>query len=133
MIERFRILSDATYVRYGAASLLALGCDVGLFMALLAAGLDPAAAAALGYSFGILIHWLMSSRLVFSAGVAQSGTARNRQKALFLASAFVGLALTTGIVTLGEMLGVTPLLAKGVAIGLSFQVTYFLRKLIVFA
>ncbi|MCW2386111.1 MULTISPECIES: GtrA family protein [unclassified Sphingobium] len=122
-----------TYLRYGLASLVALAGDVGLFMAGLHLGMAPAAAAAFGYMAGILMHWLISSRLVFAQGVAASGADRVRQKALFVGSALIGLALTTGIVALGAMLGIMPLLAKALAVAVSFQATYMLRKAIVFA
>lgn len=124
---------DRTYVRYGLASVVALGVDVALFLILLAVGVSAALSAACGYVAGILIHWLISSRLVFAEGAARTSSARNRQKALFLGSALIGLALTTAIVAFGEMAGLMPLVAKAIAIGVSFQVTYLLRKLIVFA
>lgn len=122
-----------TYVRYVVASGGALGLDVGLFMAALALGMTPVAAAALGYCSGILAHWLMSSRAVFVGRLAEAGPPRRQQQALFLGSALVGLAITTGIVGLGGELGIDPRLAKLVAIGISFQVTYLLRRKLVFA
>jgi len=126
-------LATATYVRYGLSSVAALAADMGLFMGLLGTGLSPVAASAIGYGFGILVHWLFSSRLVFPANTAATGPARRRQKGLFIGSALVGLALTTGIVALGALLGLMPIVAKLVAIMLSFQVTYMLRKAVVFA
>lgn len=122
-----------TYFRYILASGGALCVDLGLFMAALASGLAPAAAAGLGYCAGILAHWLMSSRAVFVGRLADRGWARRQQQALFLGSALVGLALTMAIVGLGHRLGVDPRLAKLVAIGVSFQVTYLLRRSLVFA
>jgi len=122
-----------TWVRYGLASAAALGADVGLFMLFLRAGFGPAAASALGYAMGILVHWLMSSRLVFAAGAAPRGPERTRQKGLFVGSALVGLALTTAIVALGTQFGLLPMVAKGLAIVVSFQATYLLRKTVVFA
>ena len=92
------------------------------FLALLAAGLAAAPASALSYALGIGVHWLISSRAVFVSGVAARGPARTRQKALFVASALVGLALTAGIVGLGAALGLDPRLAKIVAVGVSFAV-----------
>jgi len=121
------------YLRYGVASVIALGCDVGLFLMFLMTGLFPAAASALGYGFGILVHWLISSRLVFPEAAAPQGPERTRQKSLFVGSALVGLALTTGIVALGSLIGLLPIAAKLIAIAVSFQVTYVLRKAIVFA
>jgi len=122
-----------TYIRYGLASIVALGTDVGLFMLFLRAGFGPAAASALGYGTGILVHWLISSRLVFAKGAAPRGAERTRQKGLFVGSALVGLAATTAIVALGSRLCMMPIIAKAIAIVVSFQITYMLRKTVVFA
>lgn len=119
--------------RYLGASVVALGFDMGSFLVLLAAGLLAAPAAALSYSLGIVVHWFISSRAVFTAGVAERGPARTRQKALFVASALVGLALTAGVVGLGSALGLDPRLAKVAAVGISFVATWLLRARIVFA
>ncbi len=119
--------------RYLAASVVALGFDMACFLALLAAGFVAAPAAALSYSLGILVHWYISSRAVFTGGVAERGPARTRQKALFVASALVGLALTAAIVGLGAALGLDPRLAKLAAVGVSFIATWLLRARIVFA
>ncbi|MBB5984152.1 GtrA family protein [Sphingobium lignivorans] len=121
------------YMRYGVASLAALVCDVGLFVLFLHAGLTPALAAALGYGIGIAVHWLMSSRLVFPDCAAPPGPERLRQQGLFVGSALAGLALTTVIVSLGHLLGLLPIFAKLMAIVISFQVTWLLRRSIVFS
>lgn len=128
-----RRAADIVFLRYIAASALALGIDLGTFLALLALGLPPAAAAAAGYAMGILAHWLVSSRVVFTAGVAADGPRRSRQKALFVGSALAGLALTTAIVGAGTGLGLDPRLAKLAAIGASFILTWLLRERVVFA
>lgn len=119
--------------RYIAASAVALGFDMGSFLVLLAVGMPAASASALSYSLGIVVHWFISSRAVFVAGVAERGPARTRQKALFVASALIGLALTAGIVGLGSTIGVDPRLAKLAAVGVSFVATWLLRARIVFA
>lgn len=119
--------------RYLAASVVALGFDMGSFLVLLALGLLAAPAAALSYSLGIVVHWFISSRAVFIAGVAERGPARTRQKAMFVASALVGLALTAGIVGLGAAIGIDPRLAKLAAVGVSFTATWLLRARVVFA
>ena len=118
--------------RYLAASVVALGFDMASFLALLATGMDAAPAAGLSYTLGIGVHWFISSRAVFVAGVAERGPARTRQKALFVASALVGLALTSGVVGLGSALGLDPRLAKVAAVGISFLATWLLRARIVF-
>ena len=125
-------LRDVRFVRYVLASVGALAVDVGSFLALMAAGMMAAPASAVGYSLGILAHWLMSSRAVFQDNVASGGMARTRQKALFVISALVGLALTTAMVGMGDWSGIDPRLAKGAAIVVSFTVTWLIRSRIVF-
>lgn len=128
----FDRLRAVTFLRYVGASGFALAADMGLFLLLLGAGLLAPAASAISYSIGIGAHWLVSSRLVFADGAAPGGAERWRQKFLFLLSAFFGLALTVAIVTAGELAGFDPRLAKLAAIGVSFVVTYIMRKSIVF-
>ena len=124
---------DQIYLRYIAASAISLGVDFAIFMLALSAGVPPAVAAAIGYIVGILCHWLISSRMVFIGQIAQSTAARRQQQALFVLSALVGLGITTGIVGLGTRYGLDPRIAKGIAIVVSFQATYILRKRVVFA
>ncbi len=124
---------EARWFAYLFASGLALGTDAGLFLLLLGGGVAPVAASALGYIMGILVHWLVSSRLVFADGTAVRGSGeRHRQKWLFVGSALVGLAVTTAIVGIGSAFGPDPRLAKLAAIVVSFQTTYLLRRHIVF-
>ncbi len=129
MIDRLR---QVMLLRYLLASVGALAVDMGTFLALLALGTMPVIASALGYSLGIVAHWLLSSRTVFTDSVAQDRVTRTRQKALFVGSALAGLALTTLIVGAGTAIGVDSRLSKIVAIGASFMVTWLLRKRIVF-
>lgn len=125
-------LRDARFVRYILASVGALAVDIGVFLLLLGAGVLAATASAIGYTFGIVAHWLLSSRKVFQDTVSHDTFGRTRQKALFVVSALIGLLLTTLIVGLGDMSGIDPRLAKVAAIGLSFLVTYLLRSKVVF-
>jgi putative flippase GtrA len=124
---------DPVYCRYIAASAVSLGVDFGTFMVALTLGVPPALAAAIGYIAGIASHWLLSSRLVFTGSVADVGAGRRNQQALFVLSALVGLGITTAIVGLGSRYGLDPRLAKGVAVLVSFQATYVLRRKVVFA
>ncbi len=134
MINRVTaLLWRATYLRYLAASVVALGTDLALFIALGTTGMPIAPLSALSYSAGILAHWLISSRLVFAGELRDVGIDRARQQALFLLSAFVGLLITVAIVSLAVQLGLDARLAKLVAIAASFQATYLLRAKIVFA
>lgn len=123
---------DRRISRYLLASVGALAVDVGTFLALLSLGMWAAGASAIGYSLGIVAHWLMSSRAVFVGNVAERGAARTRQKALFVVSALIGLSLTTAIVWAGDISGFDPRLAKIVAIAVSFTATWLLRSRVVF-
>ena len=125
-------LSDLTILRYLLASVGALAVDMGSFLGLMAVGLAATPASAAGYTLGILAHWLLSSRAVFTGRVAQSGIARTRQKVLFVVSALAGLALTTGIVAAAQALSIDPRAGKLVAIVLSFALTWWLRNVVVF-
>ena len=125
-------LVDIRMVRYAIASVGALAVDMGLFLALLALGTWPAGASAASYCLGIVAHWLLSSRAVFSDSVAARGPRRTKQKALFVGSAMIGLALTIAIVGLADIGGIDPRFGKLAAIAISFAVTWMLRNKVVF-
>jgi len=126
-------LSDVRFLRYILASVGALAVDFGIFLMMLSSGTQAAVASAFGYAFGILAHWLLSSRAVFHDTVAKEKRARTKQKALFVISALVGLVLTAGIVGIADASGIDPRIAKLVAIVVSFAATYILRARVVFS
>lgn len=132
MVEQLMKLRNVRLARYLAASIGALAVDVGIFLLLLSAGTLAAVASAIGYSMGILAHWLLSSRKVFADSVAERGPRRTQQKALFVISALAGLAVTTLIVGSADWLSIDPRPAKLVAIVASFTLTWLLRSRIVF-
>src|SRR3546814_2277234 len=70
---------EIRWLNYLLASGLALGSDAGLFLLLLDAGLAPVTASATGYCAGILVPWVISSRLVFADGAAARGTGRSEE------------------------------------------------------
>lgn len=125
-------LRQIVLARYILASVGALAVDMGTFRALLSAGMTPVTASAIGYSIGIAVHWILSSRKVFADQVAAGGMARTRQKAMFVVSALIGLAVTTMIVGGASAAGLDPSIAKLCAIVVSFTVTWLLRKRVVF-
>lgn len=127
------MVRERVFALYVLASVCALAVDVGSFLALLSLGMSATIASAIGYSLGIVSHWLLSSRTVFTDRVAARGSSdRTRQKALFVGSALAGLALTTAIVGSAELSGFDPRLAKLFAIAASFLLTWVLRSHIVF-
>ena len=131
MAGLIRRLLGVTWLRYLGASVLALGADLAIFFSMVAGGVAPVAASVAGYCVGIAVHWLVSSRLVFADTVA-TGRARTGQKSLFLVSALAGLTVTAGIVAAGGWVGLSPMVSKMLAVGVGFQLTYWLRKSVVF-
>lgn len=121
-----------TYLRYIGASAAALGVDGAFFLMFLHGGMAAAWASVVGYSAGIVVHWLLSSRAVFSGQLAMTSEGRNRQKLLFIISALTGLAITAAIVGAGAALGIDPRIAKLCAVAVAFQSTYLIRKSVVF-
>jgi putative flippase GtrA len=103
------IAARFTFLRYLLASLCALSGDMLLFLALLRLEMPPAAAGAVGYVGGLLLHWLISVRFVFTS--VRKPTHGQRL-------GFAGLA---------------PALAKLFAIPVSFLSVYAIRKYGVFA
>lgn len=125
-------LATGTLARYVASSAIALCADTATFLGLLRAGVAPAPAAATGFMLGVVVHWLVSSRVMFGRSIATARHERRRQQALFLATALLGLVLTTVIVACGAKFGLDPRLAKLVAVAVSFSSTSALRHMLVF-
>jgi len=125
------VLARFSITRYLIASIVSLAFDVALFMVLVAVKMDAAIASALGYSAGILVHWLISSSFVFP-GKKRDGAALQFQRVGFIATALLGLAITVGIVKGMTAMGFLPVVAKGAAIFVSFFAVYFTRRFGVF-
>ncbi len=121
------------YLRYIAVSAAALAVDMAAFLLLIGVDALPALASGLSYLIGMVAHWFLSSRLVFGSFLAQSGAPRGRQQGLFFASALAGLSITMAIVGTGDWIGIDPRIAKIVAVAISFNATYLIRRKIVFA
>ncbi|MGB5077641.1 MAG: GtrA family protein [Sphingorhabdus sp.] len=133
MLRLIGNLRTNIFFRYLVVSVGALAVDIGAFLALLQIGIASVAASAAGYCLGIFTHWMLSSRKVFQDRVSGRGTAeRTQQKAMFVVSALLGLVLTMSIVGVGEALGSDPRIAKILAVGVSFLLTYLLRNAVIF-
>jgi putative flippase GtrA len=132
LTDRFLRLQGIVFSKYLLVSIAALAVDMGTFFQLIAWQASPAAASSAAYSLGIVVHWWLSSRLVFAGRVLPDRGARAAQQAKFVLSALVGLALTTGIVTFGSRMGLDPRIAKLIAVGASFLTVWHLRNHYVF-
>jgi putative flippase GtrA len=126
-------LLRATYLRYIAASAVALGADLCLFLVLLRAHVPAMVAAGAGYCLGVGVHWLLSSRTVFAESLAERGLARHRQGIMFACSALAGLGATMAVTGIGAALHLDPRLARLAAVAVAFQLVWLLRRRWVFA
>lgn len=118
-------------MRYGAVSLLSLAVDA-LALGLLARwlGVPSVLAGSLSYLLGALVHYQLSRQYVFAPGLLSAR--RSAEFAAFLVTGLVGLALTAGVLAVGQALHASLALGKGVAVLTSFFVTYALRRYAVF-
>lgn len=120
------------FARYMLASASGTVIDLGSFLLLYSAGMVAGIAAAIGYALGTIIHWLVSSRVVFPDRLAEAGLKRGGQQAMFGVSAILGLGLTAAIVTGADAAGFDPRLAKLVAMAVSFLIVWLVRLNLVF-
>ena len=121
----------AKLLRYGFSSGVALLVDVGLMLALVHwLGVHYLLAAAIGFSTGCLVTWLLSISIVFDD---HSGRAAHRNLAYFVIVGVLGLALNHIILYIGvELLQLALLFAKGLSALVVFWFNFFLRGAFVF-
>ena len=120
----------ADLLRYGAASGAALACDYAILMGLLGAGLHYLMAAAIGFSVGIGVAYILSIRFVFPA---RRGADRVREAAGFLAVGLAGLLLTQVLLlVLVSGFAIVVPLAKTLTSGAVFFFNFLLRRSLVF-
>ncbi len=132
MQDLFARLRNVHFVRYFIASIGALAVDMGSFLLLLETPIPAGVAAAIAYTLGIVAHWILLSRSVFEDGSHKRGSARTRQKAVFLFTTWGGLGVTTLIVSAADAFGADVRLSKAIAIVISFVLNYFIRKHFIF-
>ena len=118
--------------RYGLVSVAALGCDFFVFLALTQSGVIPAIAGMVGYAFGLMLHFVLSTLFVFDTSASQKTKARLFGE--FAVSGGAGLVLTAAVITvMTHRLHAAPVLAKITAVIVSFVVVFLLRRTVVFA
>jgi putative flippase GtrA len=119
-------------LRYLAVSAIALACDVAVYATLIGSGVRATAAGAAGYSFGMLVHYALSTRWVFPDRDGARRTAPTLAK--FLATGLLGLATTAAIIDLltrEHIVGA--FVAKAAAVGAAYVIVFLLRRTYVFA
>ncbi len=118
--------------RYFTVSVIALALDMGVFTALCAAHADAPIAGAVGYAFGMIGSYVLSSTFVFD--VEHSRKFSPRRVLEFICSGLLGLILTTAVISvLTTDFALSPLAAKSAAVAVSFLVVFLMRRWIVFA
>lgn len=122
------------FAGYVAVSGAALCVDVSIYWALLSIAQYAFMAAVGGYICGVLSHYMMSSRVVFSDRFNKRGIAEEAPTlAKFFAAGFSGMFVTAVVVgLLADVFGVHPLLAKLCAAGCSFTVVFLSLRFFVF-
>jgi putative flippase GtrA len=118
--------------RYAIVSALALGLDIAVYLALAQSGYRATFAGMIGYAIGMALHFSLSTRFVFKRGA--SGKSEARLFTEFALSGLVGLAITAVVIEMVTgMLGLSAMLAKVLAVIMSFMAVFVLRKSVVFA
>jgi len=120
------------FLRYTAVSAVAWLVDVCvLYLAALQLGLPEYLSAAIGYSVGLVVHYLLSVRYVFNyrrmAGRAPV------ELAMYALAGLVGMVLSAGIVHIGTLLHMPLIVSKLVATAAAFVAVFGLRKVALFS
>ena len=114
-------------LKYSLTGGMAAIVDAGGFELLLTSGLAILPASATSFCVAALVNYCLTSRFVFERGRSTSGFGK------FFVFALVGLAVNVGVtIACAEWLGLFPLLAKIVGIGVAFLGNFALNALIVF-
>lgn len=117
----------AKFVGYALTGGTAAIVDLGGFALLVAVGLPVTFAAIVSWLIAALVNYHLTSRFVFMR------TPTGRHGLVFLVAAAVGLSVNVGVTTLSaEVLGLAPVLAKLIGIGVAFMFNFLLNVLIVF-
>lgn len=118
--------------RYFAASCLALGADALLYTLLIrVAGVHYMAAAPAGFVLGLALHYVLSTRWVFSA---RRVTDARVEFIVFSLIGIGGLLLNQVVIYAGvEGFGLAPELAKVASAGASYVFNYGARKALLFS
>lgn len=123
------------FMAYVLVSASALVVDFSLYWLMLKIVRTAALAASFGYVVGVLTHYALSSRIVFKDRLAARGAAAEAPVlAKFFVAGASGLAVTALTVgLLADGLGVSPIVAKICASGLSFVTVFSALRIFVFA
>jgi len=118
--------------RYFLVSVVALGVDYGLLLALTEiAHLHYLASSAISYTTGGVVHYVLSVSLVFRDRRVSN---RRIEFAAFFGLGLLGLAATQAVLKVSvDSLGMSYAMAKLGAVGSSFALNFLARKALLFS
>lgn len=121
----------AGFLPYFLVSLVALGADIAIFVALTnGAMLRAGLAAIVAWWVGLAVHYHLARAVLYTqmprGGSPAAGFAR---LLAYAGPSLAGLGFTVLIVELGVLLGLAPILAKAAAAIVSFNLAFVMRSL----
>lgn len=118
--------------RYTLVSVAALVLDFAVYMVLVQLTEMPTLAGVIGYTLGLGLHYSLSVRFVFDIMATDKSIRRTFVE--FVVSGLVGLCLTALVIWLATtVVGLPALIAKVLAVGISFLAVFAMRHAVVFA
>lgn len=134
LIEAAKALLATTgeFQRYVATAALALACDFGLLFVLTQyGGLHYLTSATISYCSGAVLHYVLSILFVFRD---RSVADRRLEFVGFFLIGFLGLGATQLVLKIAvDGLGLSYLIGKCAAVGVSFTLNFLVRKVMLFS
>lgn len=120
------------FLLYAAVSALALTVDVAiLYLTAVRLEMPGYLAAALAYAAGLVVHYLLAVRWVFT--YRRMASQRRTEATVYALTGLAGILLSAGIVHVGGLLGQSLAVSKLAAIAVSFIAVFLIRKVTLFS
>lgn len=118
-------------LRYTGVNIVSVIVDYAIFLSLTPLLGMPVLASSIGHAAAFTLNYVLSRRLVFQNDGAHKG--EQRLFAEFMATGLLGLALTAAVTAAGIYgLELEPIVAKTVAMLITFVTLYIIRSRLVF-
>lgn len=118
-------------LRYTGVNIVSVVVDYAIFLSLMPLLGMPVVASTAGHAVAFSLNYVLSRRFVFLDAGAQKG--EQRLFAEFMATGVLGLALTAAVTAAGIYgLALEPIVAKTVAMLITFVTLYIIRSRLVF-
>lgn len=119
-------------LRYIGVNMASVALDYAIFLSLLPVLGMPVLASTIGHAAAFSLNYVLSRSLVFFDDGAHKG--QRRLFAEFMATGVFGIALTASVTAAGlYVLALSPIVAKTMAMLLTFVTLYIIRSRLVFA